>query len=71
MVLTTIRLDDEIAEWVEEVAKFNGISKTKFIKDILLEKMQDDADYLEATKSIEESQGKPTISRDEMMKRYG
>lgn len=71
MGLTTIRLDDDILSWIEEYSDFNGVSKTKMIREILREKMQDDADYLEAMQSIEESKNEPNISREEMMKRYG
>lgn len=71
MGLTTIRLDDDILSWIEEYSDFNGVSKTKMIREILREKMQDDADYLEAMQSIEESKNEPNISREEMMNRYG
>lgn len=71
MGLTTIRLDDDILQWIDEYAEFNGVTKTKLIRDILMEKMQDDEDYLDAVTSIEESKNEPTISREEMIKRFG
>ncbi|EAD0738603.1 hypothetical protein DSO10_04590 [Listeria monocytogenes] len=71
MALTTIRLDDEIVEWISKFAEFNGVTKTKMITDILRERMQDDEDYLDAVHSIKESETAPKISREEMMKRYG
>jgi len=71
MSLTTIRLDDDILKWIDEYAEFNGVTKTKLIRDILMEKMQDDEDYLDAIASIEESKDDPTISREDMLKRYG
>ena len=71
MSLTTIRLDDDILHWIDEYAEFNGVTKTKLIRDILMEKMQDDEDYLDAVRSIEEFKDEPTISREEMLKRYG
>lgn len=71
MSLTTIRLDDDILKWIDEYAEFNGVTKTKLIRDILMEKMQDDEDYLDAIASIEESKESPTVSRQEMIKRYG
>lgn len=69
--LTTIRLDDELLQWIDEYAAFNGVTKTKVIRDILMEKMQDDEDYLDAISSIEESKNEPIISREEMLKRFG
>ncbi|EKQ3716277.1 hypothetical protein P4617_002481 [Enterococcus faecalis] len=71
MSLTTIRLDDELLQWIDEYAAFNGVTKTKVIRDILMEKMQDDEDYLDAISSIEESKNEPIISREEMLKRFG
>lgn len=65
-----IRLDDDILQWIDEYAEFNGVTKTKLIRDILMEKMQDDEDYLDAVTSIEESKNEPTISREEMIKRF-
>lgn len=69
--LTTIRLDDKLLQWIDEYAAFNGVTKTKVIRDILMEKMQDDEDYLDAISSIEESKNEPIISREEMLKRFG
>lgn len=69
--LTTIRLDDELLQWIDEYAAFNGVTKTKVIRDILMEKMQDDEDYLDAISSIEESKNEPIISREEILKRFG
>lgn len=69
--LTTIRLDDELLQWIDEYAAFNGVTKTKVIRDILMEKMQDDEDYLDTISSIEESKNEPIISREEMLKRFG
>ncbi|EAE5953664.1 hypothetical protein K0I04_002480 [Enterococcus faecalis] len=71
MSLTTIRLDDELLQWIDEYAAFNGVTKTKVIRDILMEKMQDDEDYLDTISSIEESKNEPIISREEMLKRFG
>ncbi|HAP3795356.1 DUF6290 family protein [Enterococcus faecalis] len=71
MSLTTIRLDDKLLQWIDEYAAFNGVTKTKVIRDILMEKMQDDEDYLDAISSIEESKNEPIISREEMLKRFG
>lgn len=69
--LTTIRLDDELLQWIDEYAAFNGVTKTKVIRDVLMEKMQDDEDYLDTISSIEESKNEPIISREEMLKRFG
>ncbi|EKI7437348.1 hypothetical protein PF973_002603 [Enterococcus faecalis] len=71
MSLTTIRLDDELLQWIDEYAAFNGVTKTKVIRDVLMEKMQDDEDYLDTISSIEESKNEPIISREEMLKRFG
>jgi len=68
--LTTIRLDTQLLSWVKELADFNGISTTKMVEEILAEKRQDELDYLDALTSIKESNGQ-TISREEMMRRYG
>lgn len=68
--LTTIRLDENLLEWVKGLAEFNGISTTKMVEEILAEKQQDEQDYLDAMASIKESAG-VKVSREEMMRRYG
>lgn len=71
MTLTTIRLDDDLLQWINEYAEFNGITKTRLIRDILMEKMQDDEDYLEGVNSVNESADEAIISREDMLMRYG
>ena len=70
-VSTSIRFDEELLKRGKEEADFEGISFNALITGLLAERLQDIEDYHDAAQSIKESENKPTISKEEMMRRYG
>jgi predicted DNA-binding protein len=68
-VSTSIRIDKELHSRVKEEARFNGVSLNAFIVELLSNKIQDEEDYHDAMRVLRKNN--KTISREEMLKRYG
>ena len=58
---------------IEEVSSGQHMTKTDFIREAVLEKLEDMYDLSRADDTYKEwvGAGKKTLSHDEMMKRYG
>jgi len=70
-ISTSIRFDEDLLKRGKEEADFEGISFNALITGLLAERLQDIEDYHDAVESIKGSKNKPTISKEEMMQRYG
>jgi predicted transcriptional regulator len=70
MTTATMRFDDAVYEQIKELADFHGLTPTTFMKKAILEQLEDELDYQEAIKVLQESDGE-TVSLDEVMNRLG
>ncbi|MCC4370489.1 DUF6290 family protein [Limosilactobacillus reuteri] len=67
---TSIRFDENVLKMIHEQAQLDGKNTTEFMRDAILDKLEDSLDYADAIKNMRESNGK-TVSREEMKKRLG
>jgi RHH-type rel operon transcriptional repressor/antitoxin RelB len=65
-----IRLSEKAYLKIKELADHSGQSATAFMRNTLLERLEDESDYREALKSIEQSED-DIISSDAIMKYLG
>ena len=70
MTTATMRFDDDIYSQIKELAEFHGLTPTTFMKNAILEQLEDELDYQEGIKALSEINGK-TVSREKMMERLG
>lgn len=68
-----VRFDNDLVELIEEYASGFQMTKTDFIRDAVLEKIEDMYDIAMADKAHQKwvEGGKKTYSFEEAMKRYG
>lgn len=68
-----VRFDNDLVDLIEEYAAGHQITKTDFIRDAVLEKLEDMYDIAMADKAYQKwvEGGKKTYSFEEAMKRYG
>ncbi|MFI3082325.1 type II toxin-antitoxin system RelB family antitoxin [Streptococcus sp. 2022WUSS135] len=68
-----VRFDEDLVQLIEEVSSGQHMTKTDFIREAVLEKLEDMYDLAKAEKTYQEwsESGKKTYSHEEMMKRYG
>lgn len=68
-----VRFDNDLVALIEEYSKGQQITKTDFIREAVLEKLEDMYDIAMADKAYQEwvENGKKTYSFEEVMKRYG
>ena len=68
-----VRFDEDLVQLIEEVSSGQHMTKTDFIREAVLEKLEDMYDIAKADDTYKElvGTGKKTDSHDEMMKRYG
>jgi RHH-type rel operon transcriptional repressor/antitoxin RelB len=69
----SLRIDDKIYNQLDTLSKKSGINKTKFLKQALLEYMEDREDYFLAVEALEDlNAGRDKIiSWDEVKKELG
>lgn len=68
MTVTSLKFTDDQYKQIKDLAKLYDISITEFMKQIILEKINDKNDYQNAMKNLKESHGK-TVKRTEIFKR--
>ncbi|RHW55087.1 type II toxin-antitoxin system RelB family antitoxin [Lactobacillus bombicola] len=66
MTVTTIRFPDNVYQQVKEMADFEGENVSTYMKNAIIEKVEDQQDYQEAIKILEASTG--TVSAEEVRK---
>jgi RHH-type rel operon transcriptional repressor/antitoxin RelB len=71
--MLAIRLPEEIEQRLDALAKETGRTKTFYVRQAILEQLDDIEDYYLAEKAVQEiKSGKvKTIPLEEIMKRYG
>ncbi|QYN52467.1 hypothetical protein GYM70_02830 [Lactobacillus panisapium] len=67
---TTIRFDEDVLNLIHRQANLDGQTSTEFMRNAVLEKLEDSLDYQDAVKNIRESHGQ-TVSRDDVKKQLG
>lgn len=69
----SIRFDSEIVEALDEVTELTQISRSDFIRQAVIEKIEDMFDIKMADEAYQKwlDNGKKTYSFEEAMKRYG
>lgn len=70
MKSTTIRFDNDILDIIHKQAELEGQNSTQFMRNAILEKLEDSLDYQDAIKNIQASSGE-TISREDVKKDLG
>lgn len=70
MKSTTIRFDTSILDIIHKQAELDGQNPTQFMRDAILEKLEDSLDYQDAIENIKASNGE-TVSREEVMNDLG
>ncbi|HFI0076577.1 TPA: type II toxin-antitoxin system RelB family antitoxin [Streptococcus suis] len=68
-----VRFDEDLVQLIEEVSSGQHMTKTDFIREAVLEKLEDMYDLAKAEQTYQEwsESGKKIFSHQEMMKRYG
>lgn len=72
-VPVAVRFDNELNDFLSKVVKANNTTKTDFIRQAVIEKLEDTYDIEMADMNYKKwlEDGKKTYSHEEMMKRYG
>jgi len=69
--MLAIRLPDEIEKRLEELAKKTGRTKSYYVRQAILEYLEDMEDYYLAEERLKSFNEANTIPLEEIMKRYG
>lgn len=67
---TTILFENDVLELIHKQANLDGQSTTEYIRNAVLEKLEDSLDYQDAVDNIRTSDGN-TISRKNVKKQLG
>ncbi len=67
---TTIRFDNDVLELIHKQANLDGQSTTEYMRNAVLEKLEDSLDYQDAVDNIRASNGR-TVSRKNAKKQLG
>jgi len=68
--VTSLRFKDDQYKKVKEMADFHGVSVTMYMREAVLERMEDEEDYHDAMANLNASHGK-TVSSDAIRQRLG
>ena len=66
MTTTTIRIPDEEYNAIQELAKFHGVNVSTFMRETIIERVQDEADYKEAIAILNENND--SVSREDVIR---
>ncbi|KRM86338.1 type II toxin-antitoxin system RelB family antitoxin [Liquorilactobacillus vini] len=67
---TTLRFDKDVLDLIHQQADLDSQTITEFMRNAVLEKLEDSLDYQDAVKNIRESNGQ-TVSRADVKKKLG
>ena len=67
---TTIRFDNDVLKLIHKQANLDGQSTTEYMRNAVLEKLEDSLDYQDAVDNIRTSNGR-TVSRKNAKKQLG
>lgn len=68
--VTSLRFKNDQYDKVKRLAEFNGVSVTMYMRQAVLDRMEDEEDYKDAQANLAASHGE-TVSRSEILKRLG
>lgn len=68
--VTSLRFKDDQYKQVKEMADFHGVSVTMYMRQAVLERMEDEEDYHDAMANLTASHGE-TVSSAEIRKNLG
>lgn len=68
--VTLLRFKNDQYKKVKEMADFHGVSVTTYMREAVLERMEDEEDYHDAMANLWASHGE-TVSSDEIRKNLG
>ncbi|MCI1284357.1 MAG: DUF6290 family protein [Lacticaseibacillus songhuajiangensis] len=68
--VTSLRLKTSQYKLVKELADFHGVTVTTFMRNTILERLEDENDYKDAVESVKSSDGK-VVTREEIMSELG
>jgi RHH-type rel operon transcriptional repressor/antitoxin RelB len=66
-----VRLPQELAAELEELARETGRSKSYYARQAIIEFLEDRADYLRAVAVLERERGQPNLTLDEVKRELG
>ena len=66
----SLQFNDDQYKKVKELADFHGVSVTQYMREAVLERVEDEEDYAAAMANLNASHGE-TVSRTEIRKRLG
>jgi len=69
--MLAIRLPDEIEKRLEKLAKKTGRTKSYYVRQAILEYLEDMEDYYLAEERLKSFNEAKTITLEKIMKRYG
>jgi len=69
--MLAVRLPDEIEKRLEKLAKKTGRTKSYYVRQAILEYLEDMEDYYLAEERLKSFNEAKTIPLEEIMKRYG
>lgn len=67
---TTIRFDQDVLTLIHKQAQLDGQTVTEYMRNAVLEKLEDSLDYADAVRNIRAAKGQ-TISRSSVMDKLG
>ncbi|KLI75561.1 MULTISPECIES: type II toxin-antitoxin system RelB family antitoxin [Lacticaseibacillus] len=68
--VTFLQFKDDQYKKIKELADSHGVSVTRYMREAILERVEDEEDYNAATANLNASHGE-TVSRTEIRKRLG
>lgn len=71
MTAISIRFNDNQYRKIKDLANFEGESITSYMRNAVLEKIEDEEDYADAVQAMNEDNGKTTYSAQEVKEMLG
>jgi RHH-type rel operon transcriptional repressor/antitoxin RelB len=65
------RVPDKIATELEELARETGRSKSHYVREAIIQYLEERADYYRAIARLEKNKGKSNISLEEIQRKFG
>ena len=66
-----VRLPQELAAELEQLAQETGRSKSYYARQAIIEFLEDRADYLRAVAVLERERGQPNLTLEELKREFG
>lgn len=66
-----VRIPSELASELEEISRETGRSKSHYVREAIIQYLEDRADYLDAVRILEKNKGKPRIPFEQIKRELG